>query len=166
MTAALRYVIFITDMGWIGILSSSQGLVRITLPQPSAREAHELLGHAVLSPWLFSDLIQRLRTYFSGHKATFPDSLDLSGATAFQRRVWEVTGLIPYGETRSYGWVARQIDKPGAARAVGQALAQNPLPIIVPCHRVVTSRGKLGGYSWGVEMKRYLLGLEASASTR
>jgi len=101
--------------------------------------------------------------YFSGHRVTFPDELDLSGATAFQREVWEVTRLILYGETRSYAWVAEQIRKPQAVRAVGQALGRNPLPTIIPCHRVITSDGKLGGFSDGVEMKRHLLGLEASA---
>jgi len=110
--------------------------------------------------------MERLRTYFSGHKAAFPDELDLSAATPFQREVWEITRLIPYGETRSYTWVAEQIGKPKALRAVGQALGSNPLPVIVPCHRVLNVDGKLGGYSRGVEMKRYLLSLEASASNR
>jgi len=78
--------------------------------------------------------------------------------------VWQLTRLIPYGETRSYTWVAEQLGKAGAVRAVGQALARNPLPIIVPCHRVVAKDGKLGGYSGGVEKKDYLLRLESSAN--
>jgi len=155
-------------LGWIGILSSANGLLRITLPQLSAQEACQLLGnsvnHATWSPHPFKDLMERLGTYFSGHRITFPDKLDLSRATHFQREVWEITRLIPYGETRSYAWVTEQIKKPGAARAVGQALGKNPLPIIVPCHRVVASDGKLGGFGGGVEMKRYLLSLETSAS--
>jgi methylated-DNA-[protein]-cysteine S-methyltransferase len=156
-----------TKVGWIGILSSASGLLRTTLPQPSAQEAHQLLGvkDATRSPDLFEDLLQRFRLYFSGHKVTFPDRLDLSNATTFQRRVWEMTRPIAYGDTRSYRWVAEQIEKPGAARAVGQALARNPLPIIVPCHRVLSSNGLLGGYSGGLEMKKYLLKLEALAST-
>ena len=168
MTGELKYITFNTDMGWLGILGSAKGLLRTTLPQHSAQEVRQLLGdrvnHAVWSPRLFEDLMERLRIYFSGHEATFPDELDLSRATAFQRKVWEITRLIPYGETRSYSWVAEQIDKPRAVRAVGQALGRNPLPIIVPCHRVTATNGKLGGYSGGVEMKRYLLFLEASAS--
>ncbi len=98
--------------------------------------------------------------------ASFPDELDLSTATPFQRQVWEKTRLIPYGETRSYSWVAEQIGKPGAARAVGQALGRNPLPIIIPCHRVVASDGKLCGFAGGLGMKRRLLSLEASAKVR
>ena len=137
------------------------------MPQRSAQEACQLLGnnvnHATWSPHLFDDLMERLRTYFSGHKVAFPDKLDLFRATHFQREVWEITRLIPYGETRSYAWVAEQIKRPKAMRAVGQALARNPLPIIVPCHRVVASDGKLGGFSGGVKMKKCLLSLETSA---
>ena len=110
--------------------------------------------------------MERLKTYFSGYKVTFPDKLDLSGATPFQRKVWEITTIIPYGETRSYAWVAEQMGKSGAARAVGQALGTNPLPIIIPCHRVIASDGKLCGFGGGVERKRYLLSLEASARKR
>ncbi len=165
MTEELKYFIFNTDMGWVGILASAKGLLSTTLPQRSAQEAHQLLGdsinQAIWLPHLFDDLVERLKIYFSGRKTTFPDELDLSRATIFQREVWEITRLIPYGETRSYTWVAEQIKQPGAVRAVGQALSRNPLPIIVPCHRVLTINGKLGGYSGGVEMKRYLLWLEA-----
>ncbi len=170
MTEELKYITFNTSMGWVGILASAKGLLVTTLPQRSAQEARQLLGNsvnqAIWSTYLFDDLIERLKTYFSGHKATFPDELDLSGATLFQREVWGTTRLIPYGKTRSYLWVAEQIKRPGAARAVGQALGRNPLPIIVPCHRVIANDGKLGGFSGGVEIKRYLLWLEGSASIR
>jgi methylated-DNA-[protein]-cysteine S-methyltransferase len=170
MTQQLKYITFNTDMGWIGILSSAKGLLGTTLPQPSIDEVRQLLddnvSHAIWSPHLFKDLMERLKVYFSGHRTTFPDKLDLSRATHFQREVWEITRLIPYGETRSYAWVAEQVKKPGAARAVGQALGKNPLPIIVPCHRVIASDGKLGGFSGGVEMKRYLLSLEAETDIR
>jgi len=165
----LKYTTFNTSKGWIGILDSSKGLLGTTLPQRSAQAARQLLGdrvnYATHSPHRFEDLMKRLRVYFSGHQVTFPDELNLSGATPFQRKVWEITRLIPYGKTRSYLWVAEQIKQPGAAQAVGQALGKNPLPIIIPCHRVVASDGKLGGYSGGVEMKQHLLYLEASTST-
>ncbi len=170
MAGELKYITLNTKVGWVGILGSAKGLLFVNLPQSSAQEARQLLGdsvnHATWSPHRFEDLMERLRIYFSGHEATFPDELDLSRATVFQRKVWEITRLIPYGETRSYTWVAEQIDKPRAVRAVGQALGRNPLPIIVPCHRVVNSDGKLGGYSGGMEMKRYLLYLEASAAVQ
>ena len=154
-------------------MGSTTGLLSTTLPHPSAQEIHQLFGnsinHARWSPHLFQDLIKRLRTYFSGHQVDFvdfPDKLDLSGATGFQRKVWEATRLIPYGETRSYRWVAEQIKKPGALRAVGQALGRNPLLIIVPCHRVLASSGQLGGFTSGIEMKRQLLHLEGVSGFR
>jgi len=166
MSGELKYITFNTDMGWVGVLGSAKGLLGITLPQRSLQEAGQLLGDGInqasWSPRLFDDLVERLKVYFSGHKTTFPDELDLSGATSFKSEVWETTRLIPYGETRSYLWVAKQIKKPGAARAVGQALGRNPLPVIVPCHRVVASDGRLGGFSGGVEVKKHLLWLEAS----
>lgn len=167
MTQEPKYATFNTDMGWVGILASAKGLMRSTLPRTSAEEARQHLSDrandATWSPHRFEDLIERLKIYLGGHQVTFPDELDLSSATAFQRQVWEIARLIPYSQTRSYTWVAEQIKKPQAVRAVGQALARNPLPIIVPCHRVVTSDGELGGYSGGLEMKRHLLYLEAAA---
>jgi len=167
MTGKLTYITFSTNMGWVGILGSQKGLLSVTLPQSSAQEALELLGlkNATRSSHRFEDLMERLKAYFSGHRAAFPDKLDLSLATPFQREVWQVTKLIPYGETRSYRWLVEQMGKPKAVRAVGQALAKNRLPIIIPCHRVVKSDGELGGYSGGVEMKRRLFQLEASAKS-
>ena len=170
MEGELEYITFDTEKGWVGILGSAKGLLHTTLPHRSAQEAKQLLGgrvsDAAWSADFFNDLMQRLRTYFGGHRVAFPDELDLSQATTFQREVWEITRLIPYGETRSYTWVAKQMGEAGAMWVVGQALARNLLPIIIPCHRVVTSEGKLGGYSGGVEMKQYLLYLEASATLR
>ncbi|MFC2056836.1 methylated-DNA--[protein]-cysteine S-methyltransferase [Chloroflexota bacterium] len=170
MSGELSYITFKTDVGWVGILASAKGLLTTTLPQRSAEETHRLLGNrlnqATWSPSQFNDLVENLKVYFSGKKVTFPDRLDLSGATSFQHEVWEITRLIPYGEARSYLWVAEQMKRPEAVRAVGQALGRNPLAIIVPCHRVVASSGKLGGFTGGVEMKRYLLWLETSANIR
>jgi len=117
MTQQLNYIIFNTDLGWVGILGSAKGLLRTTLPHPSTQEIRQLLGDSIKqasrSPHLFADLMQRLKLYFGGHKVNFPDRLDLSGATTFQRKVWETTRLIPYGETRSYAWVAEQISSRG-----------------------------------------------------
>jgi len=106
------------------------------------------------------DLEAQLKRYFSGQRVRFRVPLDWSGATAFQRKVWRVLRRIPYGETRSYAWVAQQIGCPRAARAVGAACKANPIPILVPCHRVVRSDGGLGGFSGGLARKRALLRLE------
>ncbi len=83
--------------------------------------------------------------------------LDLSSFTPFQRKVLEVVKTIPYGETKSYKWVAERMGKPRAARAVGQALKRNPYPEVIPCHRVICSDGKLGGYSKGTQKKKRIL---------
>ena len=165
MAQDLYYVVFDTPAGSVGILGSKAGLRRVTLPRRSAAEAQQLLGDGMnrtaLSPHRFQDLMARLGAYFAGHKVDFPDELDLAGATPFQRKVWETARLIPYGETRSYAWVAELIGKPRAGRAVGQALGKNPLPVIVPCHRVIESDGGLRGYGGGLQRKRVLLDHES-----
>jgi methylated-DNA-[protein]-cysteine S-methyltransferase len=98
--------------------------------------------------------------YFNGGVVDFTGiPLDLSTATEFQKKVYSVARKIPYGETRSYGWVARSLGSSSAARAVGNALRLNPVPIIVPCHRVVGSR-RLGGFTPSIDLKRRLLSLE------
>jgi len=163
----LHYTTTKTAAGWLGILASTRGLRAITLPQRSRQEAARRLGarvnQAVRSPRRFRGLAGRLKAYFSGQQVTFPDELDLEGATPFQRQVWASTRLIHCGETRSYAWVAGQIKRPKAVRAVGQALGRNPLPIIIPCHRVVASDGTIGGFRGGVGMKKHLLSREAQA---
>ncbi len=158
------YLLFETDFGWMGIWGSPAGLRGATLPQPSPEAVLQAMGGgfegAPAGASFFGDLPHRLRSYLSGETVTFPHQLDLADATPFQRAVWEVARRIPYGETRSYAWCAHQIGKPGAARAVGTALGRNPVPIVIPCHRVVTSSGGLGGYAGGLAMKRRLLEME------
>jgi methylated-DNA-[protein]-cysteine S-methyltransferase len=105
----------------------------------------------------------QLAEYFAGARKTFDLPLATCGSP-FQRRVWRALQEIPYGETESYGELARRIGAPSASRAVGRANAVNPIPIIVPCHRVIGAGGTLTGFGGGVERKRYLLDLEAGAS--
>jgi methylated-DNA-[protein]-cysteine S-methyltransferase len=169
MRDARYYTIFNTAAGWVGILGTGRGLSRATLPQHSERAARNQLGDsvhdAVEAPSRFADLIERCRAYYTGRRVDFPDNLDIAGATSFQRAVWEAARLIPYGHTRSYAWVAAAAGNPQAARAAGQALARNPLPVIVPCHRVLAADGGLGGFSGGLAMKEFLLRLEGNTST-
>jgi methylated-DNA-[protein]-cysteine S-methyltransferase len=164
MPEQLRYTVFKTQLGWVGILASKAGLQAVTLPQNTQKQAFNSLGEqakqAVLSKELLCAVEQRLKDYYSGKKHVFSDELDFSNASAFQKQVWQAARLIPYGETRSYGWIARQIGKPKAARAVGQALGKNPFLIVVPCHRVIAGDGTLGGFGGGLEMKKTLLELE------
>jgi methylated-DNA-[protein]-cysteine S-methyltransferase len=101
-----------------------------------------------------------LGRYFAGEAVEFRLPLAKTQGTRFQRAVWDALRAIPCGETRTYGWVARSVGRPGAARAVGGACGSNPWPVIVPCHRVVASDGTLGGYSAGLKWKRLLLRVE------
>jgi methylated-DNA-[protein]-cysteine S-methyltransferase len=149
----------------MAVMASERGLVRLTLPRPSADEALKALGElthqAIRSDEQFADLAARLRGYFRGENPSFPDVLDLSEGTPFQRAVWEGAQRIPYGETRSYGELAEEIGRPGAARAVGHAMSRNPVAIVIPCHRVVAGGGKLGGFGNRPDLKWSLLSLEA-----
>jgi methylated-DNA-[protein]-cysteine S-methyltransferase len=108
----------------------------------------------------YGSFYQQLDDYFQGKEVDFDVPLDIRSGTPFQRTVWDYLRKIPYGQTRSYGEIARSIGKPGSQRAIGQANGANPLPIIIPCHRVVAADHKLGGYSAGVEIKRALLSIE------
>ena len=105
---------------------------------------------------------RELGAYFAGRRRSFTAPCDLGGMPPFTRAVLRITAGIPYGEVRSYRWVAERLGKPKAMRAVGNALAKNPIPIIIPCHRVVRSDGALGGFALGLNWKRKLLDLETS----
>ena len=108
---------------------------------------------------------QQLQEYLQGKRTVFDIPLAPDG-TAFQKQVWEALLKIPYGETSSYGKLARDIGKPGAARAVGLANNRNPIPVIIPCHRVIGSDGSLVGYGGGLPMKEKLLALEKQKAAR
>jgi len=156
-----------TAWGWVGMASSPQGLLTLTLPQPTQERALKPLLERWGREQLHDDprlegLKRKLQRYFDGYRVLFDEPLDLREATAFQCRVWLAVRAIPYGETRSYGQIARQVGSPGAARAVGQAMAANPLPIVVPCHRVIGSDGNLRGFGGGLDLKRRLLEMEGA----
>lgn len=106
-----------------------------------------------------SETLRQLREYFAGRRKDFDLPLDPAG-TAFQRTVWKRLQEIPYGETISYGELARRVGNPKASRAVGSANGKNPIPIVIPCHRVIASGGKLGGFGGGLPTKEALLALE------
>jgi AraC family transcriptional regulator of adaptative response/methylated-DNA-[protein]-cysteine methyltransferase len=103
--------------------------------------------------------VRAIVRYLEGRQPQFDMPLDVRG-TAFQLRVWEELRRIPYGQTRTYGEVARAVGKPGASRAVGNACGRNPVALVIPCHRVVREGGALGGYGFGIERKRRLLAQE------
>lgn len=126
---------------------------------PTGRHAAALRADWTRDDTAFDDLRSQLDEYFAGERRGFDLSLDPTG-TEFQKRVWAALADIPYGETTSYGRVAATIGSPTSSRAVGLANGQNPISIIVPCHRVVGANGALTGYGGGLDAKRWLLAHE------
>ena len=112
-------------------------------------------------PPVLAEAERQLRAYFVGDRTGFTVPLQVRGGSDFERAVWQAIAAIPYGETRSYGEIARSVGQPDGAQAVGTACNRNPLPIIVPCHRVIGANGKLVGFGGGLHRKRWLLQLEA-----
>jgi methylated-DNA-[protein]-cysteine S-methyltransferase len=152
------YAELTTPIGRIGVASGERGVVRILLP--NADERQELGGYDVLpDEGRSAEPVRQLAEYFAGERRTLDCPLEPRG-TPFQRAVWREVASTPYGQTTTYGELARRLGLPNAHRAVGAANGDNPLPIVVPCHRVVGSNGHLTGYAGGTPMKAWLLALE------
>ncbi|MBI4338723.1 MAG: methylated-DNA--[protein]-cysteine S-methyltransferase [Chloroflexi bacterium] len=153
----------------MGALGSERGLRRLTLPQATPEGAMQGLGEeagaAEDAPQSFEGLHRQLEAYLGGRLTRFDLTLDMEGYSPFFGSAWRACASIPAGETRTYRWLATQAGNAAAVRAAGQAMARNPLPIIIPCHRVVGSDGGLHGYGGGLEMKQQLLELERRAVT-
>lgn len=164
--------VFPSRLGWMAIVGRGGLLRRLTFGH--SRAAHAL---AALTPGPAQDirkgpwneaLVERLQAYASGARDDFLDvEVDLAWATAFQRRVLQRTRRIPFATTITYGQLAREVGSPGAARAIGRSMAVNPIPLVIPCHRVVAANGSLCGFSaaGGVRTKQQLLELEAGAAS-
>lgn len=138
-----------TPIGPLTLQADEAAITAIRFGAGGAQDASPLLDAAEA----------QLREYFAGARRTFDLPLAPHG-TAFQQRVWAALRAIPYGETRTYGELAAAIDSPNASRAVSMANHRNPIPIIIPCHRVIGANGTLTGYAGGLEIKRKLLALE------
>jgi methylated-DNA-[protein]-cysteine S-methyltransferase len=151
-----------SPVGKLKLIASDKGLVAILWEDDNPRRVKvgalvENQNHPILV-----ETERQLREYFEGRRKSFSLKLDLRG-TKFQNDVWEVLRGIPFGETRSYGQLARQLGNPQAVRAVGAANGRNPISIVVPCHRVIGASGKLTGFAGGLETKAHLLELERDA---
>jgi methylated-DNA-[protein]-cysteine S-methyltransferase len=156
---SLAYKMIKSPVGQLKLVASEQGLVAILWENdnPTRTRLRELVAddrHPVLV-----ETERQLKEYSAGKRKTFSVGLDMRG-TRFQKDVWEKLLAIPFGETRSYGQLAKQLGNPRATRAVGAANGKNPLSIIVPCHRVIGSSGKLTGFAGGLQTKAKLLSLE------
>lgn len=148
--------------------ATPRGIKRLSIPHiaekkpsPASFQKGEFLRLEKGVSRLFDSLGKYLMTFFRGRNPGEIPPLDLEGISCFSRNVYEVVMDVDWGETVSYQSVASTLGREGAARAVGRALASNPLPILIPCHRVICSDGSLGGYNLGLEWKKFLLGLES-----
>jgi len=163
-----RAIIFKSRWGWMGVSETTKGIDAVVLPKASRQALLSELGFP--SAELLEDRTSpRLREaqaqligYLAGTRRSFDLSLDLSRGTSFQQKVWRALRRIPYGRLRSYQWVALRVGGSQYARAVGNAVGENPMPIVVPCHRIVAQDMSLGGFSCGLPMKRKLLALEGT----
>lgn len=135
------------------IIFSGKTVYRLTLEQPSIEQRR-----------LCDDIAQEITDYLDGKKTKLDIDYSIRGTSIFVQKVLSAIKDIPFGETRTYKWTAGQIGRPNAARAVGTALSKNPLPLIIPCHRVITSSGNLGGYIFGGKIKELLLQLEKTVN--
>jgi methylated-DNA-[protein]-cysteine S-methyltransferase len=144
-----RLKLVASDKGLVAILWENDKPHRVRLSELVANDEHPILLQTE----------RQLSEYFAGKRKSFSLDLDMRG-TSFQKNVWEALLAIPFGETRSYGQLAKQLGNPNATRAVGAANGRNPISIIVPCHRVIGSSGKLTGFVGGLEVKAHLLNLE------
>lgn len=157
MTAS--WTVYESPLGPLTLLASPTGVAHLRFPGPIGR-----LEEADRRPRAFVAATEQLDEYFAGDRASFDLDLDVGAGTEFQRQVWRQLERIPYGTTISYTQLAAAIGRPDRARAVGAAVGQTPVPIIIPCHRVVAANGALTGYGGGVDRKRALLDLEARAA--
>ncbi len=162
---ALYYTVAPGPWGLMGLAASNKGLIHIQSVTPSEKDYVNFLKRSFVNvPEKNSKRLKpatdQLRLYLKGKLKTFDVPLDFFTGTPFQKKVWKKLSSIPYGETRSYAWLARSIKRPNAHRAVGNANGKNPLSILLPCHRVIQTNGGLGGYSGGLHIKKYLLDLE------
>ena len=144
-----------TQFGIFEIRASNQGITGIRLQQNAPTEWEGSHSSAVIQ-----EAKNQLKAYFQKKLTSFELPIDWAGATSFYQLVWKELLTIPYGHTTSYGAIAGRLGDPGAVRAVGQANRNNPIAIVVPCHRVIASNGNLQGYFYGLNMKRKLLALE------
>ena len=151
-----------SPVGKLTLVASEQGLAAILWEHDRPRRVGlKIDGEDTRHPVLL-EAERQLGEYFAGRRTAFALPLDFAG-TPFQTKVWSALLTIPFGETRSYGQIARQIGSPRAVRAVGAANGRNPLSIVAPCHRVIGAAGQLTGFAGGLEVKARLLALEATA---
>jgi methylated-DNA-[protein]-cysteine S-methyltransferase len=159
------YTTMDSSIGRLVIASTNRGLIRIMLPRENNSDSLARLQEAYPGQSIIEDsdknrdAVKQLREYFEGTRTVFSLPLELRG-TEFQKSVWRTVARVPYGQTKSYGDIAREIRKPKACRAVGAANGANPIPIVIPCHRIIGSDGSMTGFGGGIPLKEKLLRME------
>jgi len=166
--SGLGYRLIGTRLGWFGLVARNEVLCATVLPARKDRARHLIKDNfptALEDGKLLPEFARQVRDYYEGHVVRFDIRVDLTSCPPFHRRVYQVCRRIPPGETASYRDLARAAGSENAMRAVGNAMAHNPLPLVVPCHRVLRADGSLGGFSspQGLEQKRRMLRLEGVA---
>lgn len=156
---AFYYKMMHSPVGELKLVATEQGLAAVLWENDDPKRVRFRPQLEDIQNATLLEAERQLREYFAGHRQQFSLSLDFIG-TEFQKQVWAALVTIPFGETRSYGEIARQIGNPTAVRAVGAANGRNPLSIIAPCHRVIGTNGKLTGFAGGLATKAFLLRLE------
>ena len=148
-----------TPLGTFRISCDDTGLTEIILPNSNCNAKENETTKIKETPPLLKRATKQISEYCKGRRTIFDLPLSVNG-TIFQQQVWDIIRHIPYGQTMSYGEIARQLGSTGKARAVGGAANANPLPLVIPCHRVIGSNGTLTGFAGGIEFKERLLNLE------
>ena len=161
---AISWSTFDGPFGKCSVARSEKGLCAVSLRGPEGKLLEQFKRvrgvELVKAEDCMPEARRQLLEYFGGKRTEFDLPLDLFIGTKFQQQVWRGLCRIPFGETRSYRWLAGQVKRPGASRAVGQANGRNPIPVIVPCHRIIYADGTIGGYTGGLRIKRKLLAIE------
>jgi len=170
-TKAAFHAVWPTAWGPMGAAAGPRGLTRLVLPHYQADDLAELLAWecpgSARSDEPFQEIAELSRAYFNGRTVDFGSvSCDLPGENTFMGKVLRACRQVPYGQTVSYGELARRVGRPDAARAVASGMSKNPIPLVIPCHRVTYADGRLGGFSapGGVAVKRRMLALEAGGA--
>lgn len=154
----MRWAAVATPIGTFGVAVDDEGVCELRFAGPAGPVREDL------DDPLLTSATTQVTEYFAGTRTVFDLPLHVRSGSEFERAVWRAMMAIPYGRTRSYGQIARDVGEPGWAQAVGTACHRNPLPLVVPCHRVIGADGKLVGFGGGIKTKQWLLQLETKVS--
>jgi O-6-methylguanine DNA methyltransferase len=165
----IEYNIQESSLGYILLVAKNGRLFQLDMmagePHRIKKEIAVAYPGSIDSEKPFRDIWKDIDRYFKGGKVEFRAEIDISDLRPFTQKVLKELMNIPYGELRSYGWIGKRLGYPSASRAVGQAVGRNPIPIIIPCHRVIRQDGSIGGFSSGIHIKKILLSIEGSIDT-